>query len=357
MREGYQKGEELARGRKVHVGIDVHKDSWHVTARTGGEEAFHGRLPGRYPALRKLFERFPGCTLKVAYEAGPCGFWLYDKLTEDGIETIVVPPSLIPLESGNRVKTDKRDSRKLAQLLESNMLKRVHVLSEEERAHRDVVRTRRQLVEHRSDVARQIKSKLLFHGIESPFPRNHRWTQVYLRWLKEQVRTHKTLTMSLGFLIELYEHLTVQIKEITGLVVELTKNEKYARNIALMRSIPGVGVLVAIEILVELQDMKRFSSGEKLASYIGLTPAEYSTGQYTRQGRITRCGNKRVRTSLVEGSWVLIYRDPLMRMKYERLKLRKGAKRAIIAIARHLIIRIRAILLKNEPYVIGTPAH
>ncbi|MHA2218932.1 MAG: transposase, partial [Candidatus Hodarchaeales archaeon] len=100
----------------------------------------------------------------------------------------------------------------------------------------------------------------------------------------------------------------------------------------------------------------RFSSAEKIASYIGLTPSEYSTGQTTRQGRITRCGNKRVRTSLVEGSWILIYRDPVMRLKYERLKHRKGAKRAIIAIARHLIIRIRSILLKNEPYAINATA-
>jgi transposase len=107
--------------------------------------------------------------LRVAYEAGPCGFSLHDMLTEDGIEAIVVPPSLIPIESGNRVKTDKRDSRKLARLLESNMLKKVFVLTEEERMHRELIRTRRQLVDHRGSVARQIKSKLLFYGISSPF--------------------------------------------------------------------------------------------------------------------------------------------------------------------------------------------
>lgn len=356
MKKEYQKKENFTSSKAVYIGIDVHKDSWHVTFRSGDEEIFHGRLPSHYHALKRLFDRFCGCTIKGAYEAGPCGFWLYDKLTADGIETIVVPPSLIPLESGNRVKTDKRDSRKLAQLLERNMLKKVHVLTEEERAQRELVRTRRQLVEHRSDIARQIKSKLLFHGIESPFPARHAWSGLYLRWLKELSFTHKVLTLSLGYLIELYENVTVQIKKITRKVMELSRNNKYAQKIALLRSIPGVGMLVAIEILVELQDMKRFPSAEKIASYVGLTPSEYSTGQYTRQGRITRCGNKRVRTSLVEGSWILIYRDPIMRLKYERLKRRKGAKRAIIAIARHLIIRMRSILLSNEPYIVNSPA-
>ena len=99
--------------------------------------------------------------------------------------------------------------------------------------------------------------------------------------------------------------------------------------------------------------MERFRSADELASYIGLTPSEYCTGQYVRQGRITRCGNKRVRTCLVESSWILIRKDPLMRLKYNQLKQFKGAKRAIIAIARKWIIRIRRLLLNNEPYAIG----
>lgn len=175
----------------------------------------------------------------------------------------------------------------------------------------------------------------------------------FIRWLRELTDTHKLLTISLGFLIDLYEHLTEQLRDITKQVFLLSKNEKYAERIKLLCTIPGIGRLIATEIMVELQDMKRFKSAEKIASYIGLTPSEYSTGQYTRQGRITRCGNTRVRTCLVEASWILIYRDPFMNYKYEKLKSRKGGKRAIIAIARHLIIRIRSIILNNEPYSIA----
>jgi transposase len=340
-------------GKRVFIGIDVHKESWHVTARTEGEEVFNGRMPATYHSLEKLLERFKDCRLKVAYEAGPSGFCLYDMLTEDHIDVIVVPPSLIPIESGNKVKTDKRDSRKLAKLLESDMLKKVHVLTEEERMHRELVRTRRQLVTHRGSVARQIKSKLLFYGISSPFPAKYGWGRPYIQWLKGLPCPSPYLRGSLDILIHLYEYLTEEIRKVTKRVVELSRTDKYAHRVKLLKGIPGIGILTGMEILVELQDFSRFKTAEEIASYIGLTPSEYSTGQYVRQGRITRCGNSRVRTALVESSWILVGRDPLMRAKYLKLKTTKGAKRAIVAIARNLIIRIRAMLLHDAPYRIG----
>ncbi len=101
---------------------------------------------------------------------------------------------------------------------------------------------------------------------------------------------------------------------------------------------------------MELQEMGRFQSSEEVASYLGLTPSEYSTGEYTRQGRITCCGNWRVGTPLVESSWILIMKDPGMWSVYLRLKRLKGSKKAIVAIARRLIIRLRSMLLKNMPY-------
>jgi transposase len=90
------KSVSVVSGKKMFISIDVHKDSWHVTARTDKEEVFNGRIPASYHSLMKLLERFKECLIRVAYEAGPCGFSLYDKLIEDGIATIVVPPSLSP---------------------------------------------------------------------------------------------------------------------------------------------------------------------------------------------------------------------------------------------------------------------
>jgi len=127
MKGEVQEKKILGRGKEVYIGVDAHKESWHVTARTE-QEVFHRGIPSQYHAFRKFLDRFRDCRIKATYEAGPCGFWLYDRLTEDRIATIVVPPSLIPIESGNKVKTDKRDSRKWAKLLGSDMLKRVYVL-------------------------------------------------------------------------------------------------------------------------------------------------------------------------------------------------------------------------------------
>lgn len=233
--------------------------------------------------MRKLIERLPGCTVKVAYEAGPCGFSFYHKLTADGIETIVVPPTLIPIESGNKVKTDRRDSRKLAHLLERDMLKKVYVLSEEDRADRELVRTRRQINEHRSDTMRQIKSKLLFYGIKPPFTAEQSWSKAYVNWLKEFALDSALLRLSLDYLIGLYEYVTSQLVKLTREVALLARSKKYHKRVQLLKSVPGIGTLTAIEILVELQDMKRFKSSDKLAAYIGLTPSEFSSGQYVRK--------------------------------------------------------------------------
>jgi transposase len=274
-------------------------------------------------------------------------------LIADGIETIVTPPSLIPVESGNKVKTDKKDSRKIAKLLEKGMLKEIHVFSEKERSEREMVRTRRQLVEHCSDVARQIKSKLLFNGINYPSVGRSRWTKGYVIWLRNLTCKEAGLKVSLMSLLDLFEYLTEQIKKISKEVVSLSQGDRYRAKVNILRSVPGIGLLNAMDILVELQEMERFKSGQELASYIGLTPSEYSTGQHTRQGGITRCGNKRVRTALVESSWILVGKDPYMRNKYKRLKHMKGGKRAIVAIARNLIVRLRKMLLTNEPYRIG----
>jgi transposase len=344
-------GEKIAvRGKEVFVGIDVHKESWQVTVRMEGEEVFHRRIPGQYHALQKILDRFRGSKIKVAYEAGPCGFGLHDQLKEDGTEVIVVPPSLIPMESGNRVKTDKRDSRKLAKLLEGNLLRKVHVLTEEERMDRELLRTRHQLVTHRSDVARQIKSKLLFHGISSPFAGNQGWTSKYVQWVRSLSPRSPSLKESLEVLIDFYEYLSKQLMRINRKVAELSRADKYREKVKLLRTVPGVGLLTGMEVLVELQEMGRFRSPEEIASYMGLTPSEYSTGEHIRQGRITRSGNWRVRNALIESSWILIGKDPWMRRIYMRLKSRKGAKRAIIAIARKLIIILRSMLLRNMPY-------
>ena len=339
-------------GKIINVGIDVHKLSWRVTVMVEGVVVKAVTIKPSYSVLKKVLSQYKGARIRVAYEAGPAGFSLYDELTADHIECIVVPPSLIPVESGNRVKTDKKDSTKLAHYLENNLLKRVWVLSKQERAHRQLVRTRRQISKHRSNVMRQIKSLLLFHGIQSPFATSRLWTKAFVKWLRT-IEDDEYTVHSLDVLVDLYEYLTHQIKELTEEVITLARTEKYAHRVQLLTSIPGIGVLSAIEILVELQDVGRFRSADQLAAFIGVTPSQYSSGERVRMGNITHLGNHRVRTLLVESSWTVIRKDLGLYRLYESIKSRRGAKRAIIAISRRLIIRIRRILLDGVPYKIN----
>jgi len=342
------------KGKIVNIGVDMHKRSWQITVLVEGTIFFAVTMSRpNYPAFKKLLTQFDGNIVRVAYEAGPCGFELFDRLTADSVECIVAPPALIPTEIGNRVKTDKKDSFKLAQLLEKNMLKKVHVLSAQERAHRQLVRTRRQIVNHRSSVMRQIKSFLLFHNMEIPFLSAQHWTTPFITWLDELDLGDQYLNRSLRALLDLFYYLNGAMKTMTQEVIELSKIEKYARRVQILKSIPGIGDLSAIEILVELQDINRFKTEDQLAAYLGLTPSQYSSGEHIRMGRITHGGNSRIRTALVESSWILIGRDPAMRKKYETIKYRRGAKRAIIAVARILSSRIRRILIDQVPYKIG----
>ena len=341
------------KGKMENIGIDMHKVFWRITALVEGDIVLAVSLARpHYDSFKKLLAQSEGNYVRIAYEAGPGGFDLYDRLTDDGIECIATPPSLIPTESGSRVKTDKKDSYKLAKLLESNMLKKVWVLSAEERAHRQLVRTRRQIVNHRSDVMRQIKSLLLFHSIEIPFSKEKQWGRPFIIWIHDIELGNEYLNRSLKALVELFDYLSVEKKTLTQEVIQLARDEKYASRLKLLKTIPGIGCLSAMEILVELQDISRFKTADELAAYLGLTPSQYSSGEHIRMGHITHAGNDRVRTTLVESSWLLIGKDPQMRWKYEHIKHRRGGKRAIVAVARSLSARIRRMLIDQVPYEI-----
>ena len=199
---------------------------------------------------------------------------------------------------------------------------------------------------------RQIKSLLLFHGIQYPYEGPQIWTKTFVKWLRS-IDGDEYIVHSLNVLVDLYEYLTHQVKELTEEVTKLARTEKYAHRVQLLKSIPGMGVLSAIEILVELQDVSRFTSADKLSAYIGVTPSQYSSGERVRMGNITHLGNHRVRTILVESSWTLIRKDPALYKVYESIKNRRGAKRAIIAISRKLVMRIRRILLDGTSYKIN----
>jgi transposase len=195
----------------------------------------------------------------------------------------------------------------------------------------------------------RIKAELRFYGIHLEEPRG-RWTQIYFETLRSVRFENRWMQESFNRLLEQYEFLSAQINKQTQLLRELSETVMYRDRVGILQSIPGIGMISAMELLLELQDVSRFRRAEQLAAYVGLTPSQYSSADKVRMGRITGIGKNTLRAILVEASWILISKDQAMREKYDRIKIRSGGKRAIVAIARTLLLRMRRMLLDKKAY-------
>lgn len=334
----------------VFVGIDLHKRTWHVTVvDENAEILFRGGITADSYCLFKLLERYRGYCIEVVYEAGCFGYWLRDMLEARGIRCIVTPPSLVLSEYGNRVKTDKRDSNKLALLLSKGMLKAVTVPSSMERYHRQVIRTRHQMIAKRTQCQNQIRSLLVMYGI--PLPQHlGAWSKAFVTHLHQLTLQDSYFNASYKILLEAYDAADTLVEKQTALLKQLSKEDNYRDSVTILTSIPGIGVISAMELLLELQDVRRFSRGDQLAAYVGLTPAQHSSGKHVRMGHITRVGKPMLRGLLIEAAWVLVRKDEEWNRKYSELLYRSGSKRAIVAIARRLVMMSRRLLLDNRLY-------
>lgn len=343
------------KSKLLFAGIDLHRLKWHITLRTEEVELFSGSIPGTWEALKKLLDRYPGYTIQAVYEAGYFGFWLRDHLVSYGARCAVTPPSLLPQEYGNRVKTDRRDSRKLAHFLAKGLLKEIWVPSEQERYQRQVIRRRRQLIGDRVRTQNRIKAELRFFGIEIPDSIG-KWSCAYVTNLHRLQFHDRWMQESFDRLLEQYDFLTELIKKQTKILEELAKTPTYKDRVEILRSVPGIGLIAAMELLLELQDVARFRRADQLAAYVGMTPSQYSSADKIRMGRITAIGKNQLRATLVEVAWRLIGKDQKMRKKYERIKARSGSKRAIVAIARITLLTTRRMLLDGTPYILERAA-
>ena len=336
----------------VFVGIDVHKKHWQVTIRTEEIELFTGSIPGRWDALARLLRGYTPERTTVVYEAGYFGYSLYDAIVNWGGRAVVTPPSLVPMEYGNHVKTDKRDSRKLALLLSRGLLKANWVPDEELRYHRQVLRRRCQLMGDRVRQQSRIKAELMFYGIDIS-GHGGRWSKRWVYWLWQLDLGDPYANSSFHQLLESYQHVRDQVAEQTRLLRTLSCHDRYREPFKWVTSLPGIGLITGMTILLELGDMTRFSRTDELAAYVGLTPSQYSSGERVRLGRITRVGKNYLRGMLIEAAWIAIRRDTELRAVYQRTLPRSGSKKAIVAVARRLLLRCRRVLLDGRPYRIA----
>ncbi len=293
------RGKGFARGKEVYVGIDVHKKDWTVHVVCGGETLAHCTIASESEPLIGMLQRFEAREVHTVYEAGPTGFWLHEALIRAGFDSRVTPPSLVP-RVGDRVKTDHRDSTKLATLLASGFLKSVHVLSPEERAHRQLLRTRNQLERHRREAGADQIDALVSREETPSGMLEHR--QARVRSLETMAWEHEALAVSMKALVALFRYLEQNSKRLDEELEALLQTDNYRDRVGLMAD-PGMGLYTAMTIFMELQDVARFQRADQLSSYLGLTPSERSSGERIRVGGITRCGNATLRSRFVESSW------------------------------------------------------
>jgi len=343
----YEKEMDLS--ENIYVGIDVHKKHYLVSIRTFDLELFTGSIPSDPEKLIDLIDKYNNGKVKAVYEAGYSGYYLYDKLKEAGIDCIVTPPNMVPFQPNNRVKTDRLDAKKLAIYLSKNLLKKVWVPDKELRYHREILRRRKQIVGDRRRVQTRIRSFIDLYNIKF-ISNSYKWSAKFREDLGKIKLEDDFLQYNFDLLLKEYDMLDQLLKECTQTIKELSETERYKNNIKILRSITGVGLLTSMEILLELGDVSRFKNSKQIASYVGLTPSQYSSGEHIRMGHIAKSGKSNLRSLLVEASWMLIRKDNIMQEKYEKLKYRVGVKRAIVAIARKLLIIARIMLLNKVNY-------
>jgi transposase len=155
---------------------------------------------------------------------------------------------------------------------------------------------------------------------------------------------------SFNRLLEQYTFLTQQIKKHNTLIHDLSEMERCRERVEILKSVPGIGIFAAMELLLELQDVSRFRQADQLAAYVGMTPSQYSSAEKIRMGRSTKVGKHSLTALLVQVAWQLIRKDRAMRERYERIKIRSGAKRSSVATARTLLLRLRRFCLHATPY-------
>jgi transposase len=331
-------------GEKVSIGIDVHKNHYTVCCMVQKIVVQKATMPAIPNKLLEFIEsRFKGAEVRTAYEAGFSGFNLHRALEDGGIPNLVVNAGSIEVASRDRVKTDRRDSLKLASLLEDGRLKGIRVPSLEEEQNRLLHRTREQLIKDRARCVNRIKMRL--YQFNLPFP-ERMYTSSF-----DQILAEKNISYDVSYSLRKYishwKLLNSDIKEIDNILKKRSETDPLFK---IYNSIPGFGILTSSIISNELGDMSQFANERKLFNFLGLTPTERSTGDREIKGHISRQGSSRIRGILVEAAWAAINSDQYWKLEYQRRVFKLGGKRAVVSIARRLIGVARSLAKSNQLY-------
>ncbi len=335
----------------TYVGIDAHKKDLFIAMLVGNHSApVTWQLANEPQAVRRLVRKLereaPG-PVRVFYEAGPGGYALQRQVTTARVSCDVVAPALIPRKPGERVKTNRRDARKLVELGRAGLLTAVQPPTPEDEAVRDLARARDDAREDLQRGRHRLGKLLLRRGLHFA---GKNWTRTHRRWIDTLAWAHEAERAVVADYLLAIDQLEARLTELDARLTELSQADPYREPVGWLRCFRGIDTLTAMLILAELHDFRRFGSPPALMAYLGLVPGEHSTGDKQRRGPITLTGNALVRRLLVQAAWHYQHRPSV---GVALTKRRTGQPGRVIAIAdkaqQRLCRRFRKLAAQHKP--------
>jgi transposase len=239
--------------------------------------------------------------VQVVYEAGPTGFGLYRALREGGYDAQVIAPSLIPRRAADRIKNDRRDCLRLAELARAGELKAIWVPDSEHEALRNLWRAREDAVEMRHKARQQLKAFLLRHGRR--YLGKTSWNKSHSHWIAEQKFAASADQIALGEYQLAADSAEQRVTRVTHALAQAMVGWRFEPVVAALRALRGIDTVSAIGLVAEIGDIARFATARQLMGYLGLVPSEHSSADRIRRGSITKTGNAHARRLLTEAAW------------------------------------------------------
>lgn len=353
----------IPRDYDVFSGLDVDKRSISVTFTDHDRFLKSLRMP--YSAehlLNHVRKHFPNKKVAFVYEAGPTGYGLYDGIVAQGYPCLIAAPSMIPKAPGQRVKTNRLDSKALSENLRGGQLKSIHVPSPTYRELRHLTQLRDVLVSELAGMKQRIKSLLLFEGIEfPPAPAGSQWSFLVKDKLRK-LACSGTVRFKLDQLLDSLEFNEKQVLKAIREIRRYCHNDpELSQCMKYLMTLPGIGWITASQLLARIGDWRELNNIRQLGGFLGLVPTEHSTGERVDRGSITRTGDERLRSKLIQASWSAIRQDGELReffcTVYRKHPREIASRVAIVAVARKLSVRIAVVLMKQRPYEVREKAH
>jgi transposase len=301
-----------------YIGMDVDKEKIVMARLTDGSQlAEEAVIANRPQAVRKYFAALTKeGAVSATYESGCFGFELQRQLTDLGVAAIVAAAGLIPRKPSDRLKTDRRDARTLAFALRAGQLSAVHVPTKQDESVRDYLRMCADMRDDLRKCKQRILHMLLRRGIR--YEQGGPWTVKHKNWLAtlelgSELDRH-TLDQYLGRLQELES----TCGEVAAQIESIAQEQPYCEAVHRLCAFKGIKTLIALSLIVEIGDFRRFSSAAQFMAFLGLVPSERSSGNKRRQGGITKAGNSHLRRLLVEAAWHYRSYHPTSRVLVER---------------------------------------